>query len=289
MKLMLFITGLSILVIFRESLLIYVGVLLIPIYLIHYIGDMLKKQAMEKEIEKQKAEQKAVIEAEKARKAAEQKEEIEKITNDVIKLIKKHFETLSIKFNQNKYEDDYGNLKLDNRKWTAELRYFLDNVIYPNTELNKIMDSSNNKDIDFVNGVFTRIYNSQISQNNVLSTKKIKTGKDYECYIESLLSKGGLNVKRTPETGDQGVDLIVNFNNESFAIQCKYYSKPVGNKAVQEIAAGSKFYNCDYAIVVSNQTYTLSAKKLAKNLNVFLLNEDSLVDFFVKYIDNIGL
>lgn len=232
----------------------------------------------------------AKIEAEKAKKEAEQKAKIEpKITNDVRKLVKKHFETLRIKFNQNKYKDDYGNLKLDNRKWTAELRYFLDNVIYPNTELNKIMDSSNDKDIDYVYDIFIQIYKSQLSQNNILSTKKIKTGKDYECYIESLLSKGGLNVKRTPETGDQGVDLIVNFNNESFAIQCKYYSKPVGNKAVQEIAAGSKFYNCDYAIVVSNQTYTLSAKKLAKNLNVFLLNEDSLVDFFVKYIDNIGL
>ena len=58
----------------------------------------------------------------------------------------------------------------------------------------------------------------------------------------------------------------------TLAIQCKYYSKPVGNKAVQEVSAGQVYYKADYAAVVSNNTYTKSARQLAQNCNVLLLN-----------------
>ena len=55
-----------------------------------------------------------------------------------------------------------------------------------------------------------------------------------------------------------------------YGIQCKYYSYPVGNKAVQEAYAGANFYDCDKAMVMTNLTFTRSATELAQKLEVEL-------------------
>lgn len=74
---------------------------------------------------------------------------------------------------------------------------------------------------------------------------------------------------------------FVNLPDEKkhIAIQCKFYSHPIGNKSVQEVAAGAKYYSSECACVVSNQTYTKSAKDLALSLNVSLLHDGQLIDY----------
>jgi restriction system protein len=59
-------------------------------------------------------------------------------------------------------------------------------------------------------------------------------------------------------------------------IQCKRYSKPVGNKAVQEIVAGMTHWNGTHAVVVSNAGFTKAAQKLAESTGVFLVNDMEL-------------
>jgi HJR/Mrr/RecB family endonuclease len=59
-------------------------------------------------------------------------------------------------------------------------------------------------------------------------------------------------------------------------LQCKLYSNPVGNKAVQEAHAARGFYEAKWAIVVSNRTYTPSARELAHSLGVVLVHHDEL-------------
>ena len=55
-----------------------------------------------------------------------------------------------------------------------------------------------------------------------------------------------------------------------YGIQCKYYSAPVGNKAVQEAYSGARFYDCDRAVVMTNHTFTKAARELADKLEVEL-------------------
>ena len=55
-----------------------------------------------------------------------------------------------------------------------------------------------------------------------------------------------------------------------YGIQCKYYSHPVGNKAIQEAYAGADFYDCDAAMVMTNNTFTRAARELAEKLEVEL-------------------
>lgn len=97
------------------------------------------------------------------------------------------------------------------------------------------------------------------------------TGHEYEHVCAKKLKKQGFtNVKVTKGSGDQGIDIIAHKDGKKYGIQCKYYSSPVGNWAVQEAFAGSRYYDCDYAVVMTNTTFTKSAKELANKIGVEL-------------------
>lgn len=96
-------------------------------------------------------------------------------------------------------------------------------------------------------------------------------GHEYEYFCADKLRISGFsNVKVTKGSGDQGIDVIAYKNGKKYAIQCKYYTSPVGNKAIQEAFAGAKFYDCDIAAVMTNNTFTKSARELANKLGVEL-------------------
>ncbi|MBI9018102.1 MAG: restriction endonuclease [Phycisphaerae bacterium] len=105
------------------------------------------------------------------------------------------------------------------------------------------------------------------------------SGTEYERYCADQLIKVGWKVRITPASGDQGVDLIAEKGKCILAIQCKKYSKPVGNKAIQEAFAGGMFYDATTYAVVAPVEYTTSAKELASALGVHLLHHDDLETF----------
>ena len=85
-----------------------------------------------------------------------------------------------------------------------------------------------------------------------------------------LKTKGYRKITVTPPSGDQGIDIIAYKSGLKYGIQCKYYSAPVGNKAVQEAYSGARFYDCDRAAVMTNHTFTKAARELADKLEVEL-------------------
>lgn len=102
-------------------------------------------------------------------------------------------------------------------------------------------------------------------------------GHQYEYDCANRLRKSGFyKVSVTRGSGDQGIDVIAYKSGEKYGIQCKYYSSPVGNFAVQEAFAGAKHYNCKYAVVLTNNTFTKSARELAKSTNVLLWENDKI-------------
>ncbi len=73
--------------------------------------------------------------------------------------------------------------------------------------------------------------------------------------------------------------MIAVYGNVKAVLQCKKYSQPVGNAAVQEIIAGKSFEQAQVAAVVSNANFTPSAKQLASTTGVFLLHFSELPQF----------
>ena len=105
-----------------------------------------------------------------------------------------------------------------------------------------------------------------------------KKGFKFENHCKEILKQHGWKVKETPNTGDQGVDLIASINDVRICIQCKDHEKAIGNKAVQEISAGKLFWKGTHAILVSKSGFTKSAQQLARSNKVRLINECQLKD-----------
>ncbi len=102
-------------------------------------------------------------------------------------------------------------------------------------------------------------------------------GHDYEyCCAELLRRKGFSKVSVTRGSGDQGIDIIAYANKKKFGIQCKFYSNPVGNSAVQEAYTGAKFYGCNVAAVMTNNGFTESAMELAAATGVLLWGNSTI-------------
>ena len=102
------------------------------------------------------------------------------------------------------------------------------------------------------------------------------SGEEFEIFLEELFKRMGYKVHRTPLSNDQGADLIVERLGLKTAVQAKRYAGPVSNSAVQEIVAAKAHYDCDQAIVVTNSTFTRSAKKLATSNKVELWDHSNL-------------
>ena len=99
------------------------------------------------------------------------------------------------------------------------------------------------------------------------------SGHDYEKLCAQYLGCIGYShVHKTPGSGDQGVDIVATRNGENIAIQCKLWSKPVSNKAVQEVYGGMRLYGCTKAVVITNNKFTPGAIELARADNVILLS-----------------
>ena len=94
-----------------------------------------------------------------------------------------------------------------------------------------------------------------------------------------MLQGQGWKTRLTKRSGDQGIDIVADRGGVTVVIQCKKYSDPVGNGAVQEVHAGKGFLSADLGVVVSNAEFTRSAKELASVLGVLLVHHSELGDF----------
>ena len=70
--------------------------------------------------------------------------------------------------------------------------------------------------------------------------------------------------------------MIAELAGTKAVFQCKLYSQPVGNKAVQEAAAGRIHYGAQFAAVVSNVAFTPSATQLAASNRILLVHFSEL-------------
>lgn len=133
-------------------------------------------------------------------------------------------------------------------------------------------------------------YNYVLNKNQKLQSKKqidynsieyidILTGIEFEKYMSKLLANlGFINVKRTPDSNDYGIDIITEKDSVKFAIQCKHYKSKVSNSSVQEANSGKQYYNCHVGVVVTNNYFTSNAIELAKSNGIILWDRKKLIE-----------
>ena len=99
----------------------------------------------------------------------------------------------------------------------------------------------------------------------------------YEHFCAKQFKLAGWDhAEATSGSADQGVDVIAKRGNEFLVGQCKKYSKPVGNSAVQQVVAGIKYYGANKGVVISPSGFTTSAEKLAASNNIELIHHSEI-------------
>jgi len=110
--------------------------------------------------------------------------------------------------------------------------------------------------------------------------ENIQNGYEFEEFCFSLYTELGYFVEHTKLSNDQGADLVIEKEGIRSVVQAKFYSTPVGNKAVQEVVASKAYYeNAPHAIVITNNIFTPSAKKLAEANSVQLVIGDNIIEY----------
>jgi restriction system protein len=213
-------------------------------------------------------------------------------------LMKKYNQTLSLKFEQLTFTDDYGDSNFES--WIIERDNFIVNklsefIISLSNEVNSklkihfsksvsekmyelcldviiatLKEKIRNKIDYFVENNKQTIYNEEINLSDPI---------EFEKSIEYLFNSFGWNARQTKSTGDQGADVIAKKGDFISIIQCKLYSQPVGNKAVQEVFSAKKYYNGNDGVVITNSSYTKSAKMLASSTNIKLLHYSEIENY----------
>ncbi len=208
------------------------------------------------------------------KRSGQRKEEIknQEIKNNAIKaILNAHKEVLLLKSQQLRSQDAYGGV--DNAAWEREKKYFFEKYIFPNvpfvgcSEIEQILIS---QEIDNFIGSLPKPKN--------LYSQKVEPGDGvgYEKYCAEKLKECGWGVRLTKASGDQGVDIIATKYSKKVVIQCKNHSKPVGNKAVQEVHSGMVYEKADAAVVVSRKGFTPSARRLANSTEVHLIDDSQI-------------
>lgn len=124
--------------------------------------------------------------------------------------------------------------------------------------------------------------NDNISNNQNIDD--LSTGFEFEQYVANLLKNIGYSdVTITKSTGDYGVDVVATKDLITYAFQCKYYSQPVGNKAVQEIFTGKNYYHAHIGVIVTNTTFTQAAINQAKSVGVVLWDGNYISKLIQEY------
>jgi restriction system protein len=102
------------------------------------------------------------------------------------------------------------------------------------------------------------------------------SGTEFEEFVAAQLRIAGYSVTPTASTGDYGVDLIAKKDGARMAVQCKRLAKAVGVAAVQQVVAGALHHGCNRTVVVTNQTFTKAARRLASTHHCRLVGRTQL-------------
>jgi len=119
------------------------------------------------------------------------------------------------------------------------------------------------------------------TKENGYQAKGCMNGQDFQIWVATMLEQLGFETFNKG-SNDNGVDIIAVYEKIPdksliFNIQCKYYNRPVGKNAVQEVFTGTSYYkNNGKPVVITNNAMTACAKVYAKTLGVEVIDEIQL-------------
>ena len=191
-----------------------------------------------------------------------------------------HESALISYYHQSRREDLFGNC--DESRWHERIDTFLKTQLVPGIADYAAWRGSEfgRKAASAVDRVTTEKIELHRQSNSLAQIDAFDlTPIEYEHYCADLLRERGWSIQLTPATRDGGADFVAEKGSFRVVVQCKRYSLPVGNKAVQEVTSAVQLYNGNVACVVAPSGYTRQAQSEATGLSVHLLHHSALPAF----------
>lgn len=215
------------------------------------------------EIKNLKAEKNKVnIEIDELNKEVLHLQDLKKFTEDYLKsdtvqeLARKH----------SKLEKENSRLSSQNKKLLEEINKLSFQKALYEDEIEELVIKKNN--------LFTSENFSNMSIDYIDS---LPSGLEFEkCFANILKKLGYESIEITSGSGDFGIDVLAKKEDILYGFQCKLYSNPVGNDAVQQAYSGKQHYSCNVVIVVTNNYFSPQAQQQARELQVVLWDRKNL-------------
>ncbi|MBV8458386.1 MAG: restriction endonuclease, partial [Acetobacteraceae bacterium] len=149
--------------------------------------------------------------------------------------------------------DAYGKPQRD--KWVKEIDYFISQHIQPSLTRGELTALKRNyREVSEIIG--NKVEATHRERPAFRSFSDSMTPVEFETFCAEELRRAGWDARVTMQSRDQGVDVIAEKDGRRVVFQCKLYSRPVGNKSVQEVVAARAHEQADFGVVVSNSRYT---------------------------------
>lgn len=208
-------------------------------------------------------------------KARKQEQALQRAKEKIASQVSEHLPTLARRRMALIKVDAYG--VVDAKGWMKECQHFVDKVIRPRL-------SEEEAEAVAAAGL-SKLMTEMLEEPAREECARLEAGFnysdgmspiEYERFCAARLEATGWNCELTKGSGDQGVDVVARKGGTILVVQCKKYSAPVGNGAVQEVVAAKGHIKAHYAAVVSNAPFTRSAIELATSTRTLLLNHADL-------------
>jgi restriction system protein len=171
-------------------------------------------------------------------------------------------------------KDRYGVVKAGG--WNREIQYFVDKVVRPQLSAEEAKIVGENMNTTFQTLIDDRVAKRSDEIELSLDFDSSMSPIAFERWCAKIMEDNGWSARITSASGDQGADVIAHKGSMSILLQCKLYSSPVGNKAIQEAFTAQRHYGTLKAAVVTNAGFTRSAQELAATTKVMLLHHSEL-------------
>jgi len=104
------------------------------------------------------------------------------------------------------------------------------------------------------------------------------SGREFEIFVVRLFEKLGYSATVTNRSKDHGCDMMLQQGDSRIAVQSIRSESELNFTSVQRALNSLRKYNAQLAIVVTNNKFIFSAKRLAKIKNVTLIDRKKLLD-----------
>lgn len=97
-------------------------------------------------------------------------------------------------------------------------------------------------------------------------------GKEFEYSLAELFSIRGYKAILTKDSGDKGVDIILEKGSEIIIVQCKAHKKKISRGVAEKLTESMEYFNVNKAILASLSGFTSGVNEYVRGTSIELMD-----------------